>query len=73
MLYLVSVKFGSDGRVIVNGNEITISISSEPKRGRANAEVVKKLALHFEVEPSSIRIVRGMAARKKLIEISERA
>ena len=72
MRYLVSVKFGPEGRVIVEGNEIIISISSAPQRGKANAELVKKLARHFRVKPSSVRIVRGLTARNKMVEISER-
>lgn len=70
MLYWVWVKFSSYGGVTVEGNEITVSINSTPERGKANVEVVKKIARHFHVEPSSVRIIRGLAARKKLVEIS---
>ena len=47
MRYSVSVWFGSDGRIDVSGDEITISIESPPERGKANRELVKKLAAHF--------------------------
>ncbi len=68
--YRVSVRFSPDGRVKVNGDEIAISIKSPPERGRANRELVKKLAGHFGVAESRVRIVSGLASRKKLVEIA---
>ena len=56
--------------LVVRGEEITISIRSAPERGRANAELVKKLARHFRVDPVSVRIIRGASSRNKLVEIS---
>ena len=69
MRYSVSVRFSSDGRLEVEGNEIAISIKSPPERGRANRELVKKLAGHFGVAEDRIRIVSGLASRKKLVEV----
>jgi hypothetical protein len=63
------VKFSSDKKLQIQGNEITISIRSAPERGRANSELVKLLARHFRVEPSRVRIVSGLKSRKKLVEI----
>lgn len=65
----MSVKFSKDGRLQVLGNEITISIKSPPERGRANAELVRLLSEHFEVEPSRVRIISGMKSRKKMVEV----
>jgi hypothetical protein len=42
--YSVEVKFNSSGRIRVNGNEIIISIKSEPKHGKANREMIKKMS-----------------------------
>jgi uncharacterized protein (TIGR00251 family) len=67
-LYSISVIFSSDGRLDVNGDEIAISIKSEPKRGRANRELVKKLAAHFGVREDRVRIVSGLPSRKKIVE-----
>ena len=69
MLYTVLVKFGPDGHVGVNGSEITISIKSEPKRGKANTELIKRLAAHFSVSPANVRIVSGHTSRKKTVDI----
>lgn len=69
MRYSVFVRFSSDGRIEVNGDEITISIKSPPERGGANRELAKKLAAHFRVGEDRVRIVSGLASRKKLVEI----
>lgn len=69
MQYRVSVRFSPDGRLDVTGSEISVSIKSKPERGRANRELVKKLAAHFGVPEQSVRILSGAASRKKLVEI----
>lgn len=67
--YSVSVRFGSDGKLTVSGSEITISLESVPERGKANAELLKKLSKHFNVDRGRIRIVSGLTSRKKVIEV----
>jgi uncharacterized protein (TIGR00251 family) len=67
--YSVSVTFGSDGRIDVSGAEITISIESPPERGKANRELVRKLAAHFGRGEDRIRIISGLASRKKIVQI----
>ena len=62
---MVSVRFSSDGRLQVSGDEIAISIKSKPERGKANKELVKKLAAHFKVREDRVRITSGLASRKK--------
>lgn len=69
MRYSVSVRFSSDGRIQVSGDEIAISIRSPPERGRANRELVKKLAAHFGVSEDRVRIISGLKSRKKLVEV----
>jgi uncharacterized protein len=68
-MYHVLVKFNSDELFVIQGNEITLSIKSAPKHGKANAELLKKLSRHFKVDLSRIRIVSGMTSRKKMVEI----
>lgn len=67
--YLVTVRFSADGRLEVAGDEIAVSIKSPPERGRANRELVKRLAGHFGVAESAVRIVSGLASRKKVVDI----
>ena len=68
MRYEVSVKFRKDF-IEVNGNKITIGVLSRPEKGKANAEIIKKLARYFKVPQSAVRIISGMASRKKIINI----
>lgn len=63
------MKFSSYDRFVIQGSEITVSIKSAPKRGKANAELVKKLSRHFGVDPFRIRIVSGLTSRNKIVEI----
>ncbi|MGI0029190.1 MAG: DUF167 domain-containing protein [Nitrososphaera sp.] len=70
MRYSVKVRFSADGSFSVTGKEIKISLKSAPQKGRANAELLKKLADHFKVGQAQVRIVSGLTSTKKLVEIS---
>ncbi len=65
----MQVKFNSSGRIELNGNEITMSIKSEPKHGKANKEMIKKISEFFVVPENNIHIISGLTSRKKVIEI----
>jgi uncharacterized protein (TIGR00251 family) len=67
--YRVTVHFSADGRLEVTGDEITVSIKSQPERGKANRELVKRLAGHFGVSEQNVRILSGLASRKKMVEV----
>ena len=69
MQYSVSVRFSSDGQLEIIGDQIAISIKSQPERGRANKELLKKLAAHFGVSEERVRIVSGLTSRKKIVEL----
>ena len=49
--------------------EYKVSAISPAERGKANKEVVARLAEHFGVPPSRVRIVRGEKSRLKLIAL----
>lgn len=44
-------------------------VTSAPERGKANEELLRLLAAHFQVRKSDITILRGERGREKLIEI----
>jgi uncharacterized protein (TIGR00251 family) len=69
--FTVIVKFSSTGKVTVDKNEITISLKSPPKGGKANLELIKKLADYFGVSNDEIRILSGKTSRKKLVEVQK--
>ena len=68
--YTVFVKFNSSGKIQVNTNEITIALKSKPERGKANREMIEKLAEYFRISKDRIHIISGLTSNKKLIEIS---
>lgn len=71
MRYEVTVKLRQDF-VRVNGDRILVGLTKKPKRGRANAELIRKLAKHFGVPSSKVKILTGSRSRHKTVEITER-
>lgn len=69
MRYSVWVKFNSTGKIQVNGQDITICLKSKPVRGKANKELVEKLAVYFRLPNDSVHIISGLKSTKKLVEI----
>ncbi len=68
MKYSVIVKLNKDF-IEVADNKISIGIKSKPQRGKANDELLKKLAKHFQVSIARIKIISGKTSRKKLIDV----
>ena len=63
-------------RVITNAKEskvirrsIKVYTTAVPEDGKANKEVIKILAKHFNIAKSKIKIIRGETKRDKTIEI----
>lgn len=67
-LYRVRVRLKSDFFQI-EGEEIVVGIRSPPEKGKANLELVEKIAKHFGVPKSKVRIVSGKASKKKIVEV----
>lgn len=68
MRYSVTVKFHKDF-VLAEGDQIIVGIMTKPEKGKANEELMKKIAGHFKIAPSRIRICSGARSRRKIIEI----
>ena len=70
MRYQVNVKFNKD---FIDVNEdsktITVGIRSKPVKGKANKEIIDKLADYFKVSSSRIEIVAGHRSKMKFVEI----
>ncbi len=69
MKYSISVKFHKDF-IEVNGGEITIGVMARPEKGKANEEVIKKIAKYFGIPKSAVRVVSGASSRKKIVEVA---
>ena len=66
--YNVRVKFHQDF-LKVSGNTIVAGIKAEPQKGEANRELIGKVAKHFKLSPSRIRILSGKKSRSKVLEV----
>ena len=53
----------------VMGDRIIVGVKSKPIGGKANRELIRKLAKHFGVSTSQVRIVSGLRSRDKIVEI----
>jgi uncharacterized protein (TIGR00251 family) len=53
------------------GDSFIIKVKEPPREGRANQAVIKLLAEHFSVPQSQVRILSGLRAKNKVIEIKE--
>jgi hypothetical protein len=53
----------------ISESEYRVSVNAAPVGGKANQALIVLLADHFGVPKSSIEILRGHSARKKLIRI----
>ena len=68
MRYKVDLEFHKD-YVRVDGEFITVGLSSLPEKGKANRELIRKLAKRFDTSPSNVKIVSGFKSRRKVVEI----
>lgn len=71
MRYKVSVKLHRDF-VGVEGDEIVVGVTAKPQKGEANRELLRKIAKHFGVPSSSVRLVSGAGSRKKIIDVQKK-
>lgn len=53
------------------GETLKIRIAAPPEKGKANAELIKFLADHFNVPKTAITIVSGKSDPLKLIKIND--
>jgi uncharacterized protein (TIGR00251 family) len=59
----------SRARLIFDGNRLKAYLNSPPADGRANEELVRRLAEKFGVSKSEIEIVRGKSSQNKIVDI----
>ncbi|TRO60739.1 DUF167 domain-containing protein [Candidatus Bathyarchaeota archaeon] len=70
MRYNVEVQFRKDN-IIIDQNKIIIGIRSPPVKGKANLELIKKLARHFDIPSSQIQIISGFKSKRKIVDIQK--
>ncbi|MCJ7759870.1 DUF167 domain-containing protein [Candidatus Bathyarchaeota archaeon] len=70
MRFDVEVQFHKDF-VKIDGYRILVGLTSMPKKGAANRELIKKLAKYFGLSSSQVRIISGLKSRRKIVEIEK--
>jgi len=53
----------------VDATQLRVAVTEPPREGRANAAVVSAVARFLGVPFSRVRIVRGLASRRKVVEV----
>ncbi|ACB97135.1 DUF167 domain-containing protein [Beijerinckia indica] len=65
----------SANRIVVetapDGSErLRIYVTTVPENGKANRDVLRLLAKHLDIPPSSLEIIRGSTGRDKIVRFS---
>ena len=68
MKYNIKVKLHGDF-VKIDCDNILVGLKSNPEKGEANRELIKKLAEHFNVHSSRVRILSGFKSKNKKVAI----
>ncbi len=53
----------------IDDGQIVLNVRSPPHGGKANAELLKRLAKTLGVSTASLRVVSGLGDREKVIEV----
>ena len=71
MIYTVKIKFDSLDKFVLDNdnNEIELSVSSIPLKGKANNEIIQKISNYFNIKSNSVKILRGVHSKTKVVEI----
>ena len=54
----------------IDRDHYKVSVKEPPVENRANNALIKALADHFDIPPSSLEVIAGRTSRKKIVEIS---
>jgi len=55
--------------ILKAGSELKIKLTSSPRDGRANEELIEYLSECFHVKKSDIKIIRGEKEKRKVIAL----
>ena len=61
----VQARSKAPGVEAVGPDEFRVWVRAVPEKGRANREVVERLAAHLAVPPARLALVRGAASSRK--------
>jgi uncharacterized protein len=71
LIYTVKIKFDSLDKFVLDNdnNEIELSVSSIPLKGKANKEIIQKISNYFNIKSNNVKIVRGIHSKTKVVDI----
>lgn len=70
MRFFVHVKpNANEEKVMGTGVNLIVAVRASPREGKANEAMVRVLAAYFNVPKSTISIVAGHTARRKVVEV----
>ncbi|MDA8270041.1 MAG: DUF167 domain-containing protein [Actinomycetota bacterium] len=61
----------SRSEVLVRGGRLSVSVTSPPERGKANAAAIEVLARWLKVGVSQLSVVSGKTSRNKLVFVPD--
>ncbi len=53
----------------IDGINFIVAVKEPPRKGKANAAIVRVLAEYFNVAPSAILLVSGFSSKQKVFEV----
>jgi uncharacterized protein YggU (UPF0235/DUF167 family) len=53
----------------LGGDRFRVRVRAAPDKGRANAEIVERLAAYLKVPPSRLTLLRGATSSQKLFRL----
>lgn len=53
----------------IDDENLIVHTTEAPEKGKANRAIIKLIAEHLDIPASRMRIIRGLASTRKLIEI----
>ncbi len=59
----------SRDRIVIEGDEIRVYVTTVPENGKANAAIIKLLSKALGVSKSSLSLVRGDTSRDKTFRL----
>lgn len=55
----------------LDGATLRVAVTAPPHEGQANAAVIRAVARFLDVAPSRVRVLRGAAGRRKILDVEE--
>jgi len=55
---------------VMDNNVLKVKLTSPPVKGAANEQLIEVIAEELKVKRSQVKVIRGQASKRKVVEIS---